>query len=405
MYVNVHVTVHDFEKLMEVFRSALVKEYHKETGILFENNVLKMKLHFDKTPPQETIYSFCDCGNVTYLEYNYSDSEDHDRSNQLESGKAGNVPESKPDEVEAPAIKKTKKQATSQIPEFEEIAKNSNSKLEFLEGLVSFLEIPKDLENAFLQIVRICPELKKVTWDNLLVALEENGVAFNSYHRRILCDCVTKKLNIRFISALTCINSIIVEHGKTALGANNTSEEAEKVGDKKAANGEEVPLEKVTADSKNTSGEEAQPEEHPVNDKQTLFKCMPQFVESPHAEHVSAIEQLIKSIAPDKEAAEKLAIATVILASKCLPKAPNDNEVAELSNFAFRAMKTLGNENHSYFKPETVVEDKVAQNTIRMQILKWSTITNNLAKYYDPNFSGKITAAEFLANLKELLDI
>ena len=35
MYVNVHVTVHDLEKLMDVFRSALVKEYHKETGILF----------------------------------------------------------------------------------------------------------------------------------------------------------------------------------------------------------------------------------------------------------------------------------------------------------------------------------------------------------------------------------
>lgn len=87
MYVNVHVTVHDLEKLMDVFRSALVKEYHKETGILFENNVLKMKLYFEKTPPQETIYSFCECGNVTYLEYNYSGNEDYDNSKQEDSSK------------------------------------------------------------------------------------------------------------------------------------------------------------------------------------------------------------------------------------------------------------------------------------------------------------------------------
>lgn len=396
MYVHVTVMVHDFEKLMDVFRSALVKEYHKDTSLLFENNLLKMKLHFDETPPQETIYSFCECGNVTYLEYNYIDNKDHGTSNQLESGgkeesdKVGEVPAKKSDEVEKPVASKAK---AIQIPEFEEIAKNSNSKMEFLEGIVSFLEIPEDIQCAFLQIIGIYPELNKATWDNILAALDKKGVTFNTYHRRKLCDCVTKKLNLRFVSAIGCISNIIVEHNKSALGADNTPK----------ANDEEAQPEKTQPEEEATSNNTKQPEDSSADENQTLFKCMPKLVESPHTEHVKSIEQLLKSIDPEKEAAEKLNVATAILASKCLPKAPDVKEVAELSIFASNAMKTLDNQNHCYFKPETIVDDKLAQNTIRMQILKWSTITNNLAKYYDPNFSGKITAAEFLADLKELL--
>lgn len=412
MYVNVHVTVHDFEKLMDVFRSALVKEYHKETGILFENNVLKMKLYFEKTPPQETIYNFCECGNVTYLEYNYPCNEDHGNSKQEDSNKEEIKSEPMSDEKGESPIeesdksksndyppktprtsqgkKYTAKEKALNIPELEEIAQTANSKSDFLNGIISFLEIPSDLQAAFLQIIEIYPELEKITWENILAALEKKEVAFNSYNRRIICDCVTKKLNLRFINVIASINRILSEHkGNSPTGVENTSN-VEKEGEKK--NSEEP----VSGDEKQDENEE----------RKALFKCMPKFVESDHSLHVNAIEHMLedlKSENSEEPLKTKVEKATIILASKCMPTALDDQKLIELVEFTSNAMETIDNESYTYLKPESVVDDKMAQNLLRMQILSWTTIANNLAKYYDPNFSGRLTAAEFLSDLKEFL--
>ncbi len=412
MYVNVHVTVHDFEKLMDVFRSALVKEYHKETGILFENNVLKMKLSFEKTPPQETIYNFCECGNVTYLEYNYPCNEDHGNSKQEDSNKEEIKSEPMSDEKGKSPIeesdksksngsppktprrsqgkKYTAKEKALNIPELEEIAQTANSKSDFLNGIISFLEIPSDLQAAFLQIIEIYPELEKITWENILAALEKKEVAFNSYNRRIICDCVTKKLNLRFINVIASINRILSEHkGNSPAGVENTSN-VEKEGEKK--NSEEP----VSGDEKQDENEE----------RKALFKCMPKFVESDHSLHVNTIEHMLedlKSENSEEPLKTKVEKATIILASKCMPTALDDQKLIELVGFTSNAMETIDNESYTYLKPESVVDDKMAQNLLRMQILSWTTIANNLAKYYDPNFSGRLTAAEFLSDLKEFL--
>lgn len=450
MYVNVHVTVHDFEKLMDVFRSALVKEYHKETGILFENNVLKMKLYFEKTPPQETIYNFCECGNVTYLEYNYSCNEDHGNSKQEDSNKEEIKSEPMSDEKRespiegsdkgksndsppnTPATSQSKKYTAKEkalnIPELEEIARTANSKSDFLTGIISFLEIPSDLQAAFLQIIEVYPELEKITWENILAALEKKEVSFNSYNRRVICDCVTKKLNLRFINVIASINRILSEHkGNSPAGVENTSN-IEKEGEKKnseepvsgdekqdAKMGEETPEKPVADGEKQDAEREGETPAEPASDdekqdeneeRKALFKCMPKFVESDHSLHVNAIEHMLedlKSENSEEPLKTKVEKATIILASKCMPTALDEQKLIELVNFTSNAMETIDNESYTYLKPETVIDDKLAQNILRMQILTWTTIANSLAKYYDPNFAGRLTAAEFLSDLKEFL--
>lgn len=440
MYVNVHVIVHDTEKLMDVFRSALVKEFHKDTGILFENNILKMKLFFEETPPQETIYAFCDCGNISYLKYNYSDTEDHDTSQpetsngeelkskptsgeaeKSDTGKAKNSP------LETPATKKSKKYAAKEkavsIPEFEEISRTANSKSDFLNGIMSILEVPSELQNAFLQIVAIYPELDKVTWDSILAALSEKGVAFNSYNRRVLCDLTTKKLNLRFINVIASINRILSEHedkntDDTSKKKQEDEIEGENVSQQSASDekkhdeefeGESSEQSETSEKKQDEESEGRSPDQPEVEkenqgeEREILFKCMPKFVESEHAQHVNSIEQMLKELKSEDSFDVRLEKATIILASKCMPVIPKEKSLADLLLFTSNAMRTVGNENHTYLRPETVTDDKLEQNLIRMQILTWTTIANNLAKFYDPNFTGKITSADFLSDLKELL--
>lgn len=409
MYVNVHVTVHDLEKLMDVFRSALVKEYHKETGILFENNVLKMKLYFEKTPPQETIYSFCECGNVTYLEYNYSGNENYDNSKQEDSSKEEIKSEPTSDEKEEKLAKKSDeggsnnsplntpttskgkkyvaKEKAINIPKFEEIAKTTNSKSDFLNGVISFLEVPSDLQAAFLQIIEIYPELEKITWENILAALEKKEVAFNSYNRRVICDCVTKKLNLRFINVIASINRILSEHkGNSPAGVENTND-SEKEGEEK--------------NSKNPVSDNEKQE----ITREVLLNCMPKLSESTHIQDIDAIEDVLKTLKEDTESSFNVKIVKVvmILTGKCMPNAYMKEELNQLISFTTNAVETLQNEVHCYLKPETITEDKVEQNFFRMQILKLSTIANNLAKLYNPNFDGRITAKDFLSDLKDFL--
>lgn len=423
MYVNVHVNVCDPEKLIELFRAVLVKEFHPKTGILFENKVLKLKLFFEKDPAQESIYAFCECGNITYLEYNYSEEDNARKTqaiqpnpatsiNQSSQSKSNNEPDvvahSDKDRNAKNTCKKkyTAKEKAVTIPEFDEISRRSNSKSDFLNGILSFLEVPDELQNVFLQIVGIYPTLDKVTWNSIIAILSEKEVAFNSYHRRVLCELTTKKLNLRFINVIASINRILSEHtGDDSRDTNNHNDEkqneAEASGNtidsgEKQQNEDdkgEAPEEPVTADEKQNE------------EREVIFKCMPKLVESEHTQDINAIEDTLKELKLNKEDSfdEKVVRATMTLTAKCMPNSYKQQELNGLIAFTLKALETIGNEFHCHMKPETITDDKIEQNQIRMQILKWTTIANNLAKGYNPDFAGRITATDFLSDLKDFL--
>ena len=411
MYVHVHVTVHDLEKLMDVFRSALVKEYNEKTGILFENNILKMKLYFENTPPQDTIYSFCECGNITYLEYNYQDNEAYCNNNSENSSKEiltnagkneeensekadGEIPNNSPPTASIKG-KYVAKEKSRNIPAFTEIAEKSNSKSEFLDGIISFLEVPCELHEAFIQIVEIYPELNKATWENILATLDAKEVPFNSYNRRVLCDLATKKLHLRFINVIASINHILSEHNyNNHMDIGNADEkgEAEQITDvtENPENGDQKDTKELTQVS--------------TEKRQVIFECMPPITESLYTEHVKGIEDMLKAIVDSEDNFDlRVEKATITLVSKCLSPVPNEKAIAELIHFTLKAINTMEYENYNYLKPETITDDKLVQNIIRMQVLTWSTIANNLAKYYDSDFSGKITSTKFLSDLKKFL--
>lgn len=445
MYVNVHVRVFDHEKLVELFRSVLVKEFHPKTGILYENEVLKLKLFFEKDPAQESIYAFCECGNIIYLEYNYSEDITKKNAAQFKTTAGNNAPSanittenaaqfkttassntpsadqieekiSADEEGKVPKKKYVPKERAVNIPEFEEIAKTSNSKSDFLNGIMSFLEVPSELQNAFLQIIGIYPSLEKVTWENILAALQTKEVDFNSYHRRVLCELATKKLNLRFINVIASIVRILSEHEaginpqsqKNVDDSKNQPEElvagCENQPEEPVAGCENQPEEPV-------AGDENQPENPAAEDvkqeteREVLLNCMPKLSESAHIQDINAIEDVLRELKEDTESSFYVKIVKVImiLTGKCMPTAYTKDEMNKLIAFTSNALETLQNEVHCYLKPETITEDKLEQNFFRMQILKWSTIANNLAKLYDPSFDGKITARDFLSDLKEFL--
>lgn len=416
MYVNVHVNVCDPEKLIELFRAVLVKEFHPKTGILFENKVLKLKLFFEKDPAQESIYAFCECGNITYLEYNYSEEDTARKTQAVQPNPATDIinqsssSESKSEPDAATAKKSVKKKYTAKekavaIPEFDEISRTSNSKSDFLNGIMSFLEVPNELQNVFLQIIGIYPTLDKVTWDSIIAVLSEKEVAFNSYNRRVLCELATKKLNLRFINVIASINRILSEHtedeSRDTNNHNDAKQDEAEVSKNPIDNGEkqaedvkgEAPEEPVTADEKQNE------------EREVLFKCMPKLVESEHTKDIDAIEDMLKTLKSNKEDSfnEKVIRATMILTAKCMPNSYNQQELNALTAFTLKALESIGNEFHCHMKPETITSDKLEQNQIRMQILKWTTIANNLAKSYDPDFADRITAADFLSDLRDFL--
>lgn len=132
---------------------------------------------------------------------------------------------------------------------------------------------------------------------------------------------------------------------------------------------------------------------------------MPKLSESTHIQDIDAIEDVLKTLKEDTESSFNVKIVKVvmILTGKCMPNAYMKEELNQLISFTTKAVETLQNEVHCYLKPETITEDKVEQNFFRMQILKLSTIANNLAKLYNPNFDGRITAKDFLSDLKDFL--
>ena len=122
-----------------------------------------------------------------------------------------------------------KKEKAINIPKFEEIAKTTNSKSDFLNGVISFFRSSKRSSGSFSSDHRNLSRVRKNNLGKYLSSIREK-VAFNSYNRRVICDCVTKKLNLRFINVIASINRILSEHkGNSPAGVENTNDSEKKV--------------------------------------------------------------------------------------------------------------------------------------------------------------------------------
>lgn len=128
---------------------------------------------------------------------------------------------------------------------------------------------------------------------------------------------------------------------------------------------------------------------------------MPNLIKSESTEHVLVIEKMIKSIDSQLTFDEKVNNATIILACKCMPTAISEEDLNTFLDFTLKAVKQIDSE-ISVLVPETVTSDKLEQVLLRKQILTWSTITNRLAQFYNPEYKEKIQAVELISNLKEL---
>jgi len=394
MYVNVEIEVTNSDKINEVLRSIFTNQ---QSGVLYEKNVLKIRLFYKEDSVQAAIQSICECGTITYLEYNYStqnkdSSEEEIKKEVITSSQSTENTEKKTPHEEKAATSPQKSEANNVIviPELEKLSENVSSADEYINKVADFLGIPDGQKPIFAGLVAIYPEVKKngkATWENLSNALENHGIRCNSYEKKLMINAVTEKLNIKFLKVVAMISDVL---GKINFDNSKATESEQEAQNSKEA-------ENSDSTEKNQKPQDTQKEPPKETDtrrnQEKLFPCMPDKIagEGENEELVKLEEQLcsIDKTVPMKEKI-KQAITILIGQQRLSFKIENDR----LEGFIRFTQRALSTESVT-FDNDIVNPENLPENAVRIYILYWSTI----AQMYDPN----IKAIDFLENLREVL--
>lgn len=402
MYVNVEIEVTNSDKINEVLRSIFTNQ---QSGVLYEKNVLKIRLFYKEDSVQAAIQSICECGTITYLEYNYSNqnidsSEEEIKKEVITSSQSTENTEKKTPHEEKAATSPQKSEANNVIviPELEKLSENVSSADEYINKVADFLGIPDGQKPIFAGLVAIYPEVKKngkATWENLSNALENHGIRCNSYEKKLMINAVTEKLNIKFLKVVAMISDVL---GKINFDNSKATEsEQEAQNSKEAENSDSTEKNQKPQDTQ----KEPQKETDTRRNQEKLFPCMPDKIagEGENEELVKLEEQLcsIDKTVPMKEKI-KQAITILIGQQRLSFKIENDR----LEGFIRFTQRALSTESVT-FDNDIVNPENLPENAVRIYILYWSTIARDISKMYDPNIEESIKAIDFLENLREVL--
>ncbi len=411
MYVDVEIQVTDYEKLKEVFRSALVEEFKQQTGILYKEDVLKLHLFFEEDPAQATIFSMCECGKITYLEYNYPNTNENDskeerktevstspQNTEITENEGKSVPGKTHEKEVATCPQKSRHEDNTVKTELEKLSENVSSADEYINKVADFLGIPDKQKPIFAGLVAIYADVKKeskATWENLIIALEKHWIKCNSYDKKLMIDAVTEKLNIKFLKVVSMLSEILgkinfddipKENEQEAKNPEETDNSDSTEEDQKSQNAQEEPLRK-------TATEENQ---------EKLFHCMPDHIAGePKSEELMKLEEQIRSINKELPMEEKIKQAATILAKAQGLSFMQSDENMEI--FIRLTQRAMGSRENVTFDKEVINPEGLPEKQIRIFILSWSTITMNIKKMYNPDYSVEIKAIDFLEDLREIL--
>lgn len=401
MYVNVRVDVTDYEKLLELIRAIFVEEFDTKTGIRIEDNKLFLKLHFEKEPPQQSIYALTECGAVKYLEYNFPKEKLDDSTKAVsecgeESGSAGDVenvnesfgdnPEGKEKADVSPEHVPTKLSSKAadkllDIPELYPISKGVSSVDEYLTKVTDFLGIPKEKCDAFINLVKIYSTLKKPTWKNISDAFKEQNMRFNTYDKKLIIDAVSNKLGLPFLKVVSFIC-------REMAGLDFSSNDGN--------------TENIEGNATTTIEDETQIGQANGNVPYKLFSCMPDVLGEKKNEQLLKMESALIAIDKSLPMEEKIRIAVTVFSENGFNNGVYTNDPDKLKKFIIFTQRAMSG-NKVTFAQEVVNPEGATENTIRIHILNWSNIAKNIAKMYDPYTSKEIKAIEFLEDLRKIL--
>jgi len=410
MYVDVEINVTDYEELKELFRSALVEEFKQQTGILYKDNVLKLHLFFEKNPAQSTIFPMCECGTITYLKYNYPDTNENDskeerktevstspRNTEITENEGKSVPVKTHEKEVATCPQKSRHEDNAVKAELEKLSENVSSADEYINKVADFLGIPVKQKPIFAGLVAIYAEVKKdskATWENLTFALGKHLIKCNSYDKKLMIDAVTEKLNIKFLKVVSMLSEIL---GKINF------DDIPKESEQEAKNPEEANNSDNTEDQKSQKAQEEPTRKTATEGNQEkLFSCMPDPIAGePKNEKLVKLEEQLCSINKELPMEEKIKQATTILAKALGLRSTQIEE--NIENFIQFTQRSMSNGRNVTFDNEVVNPEGLPENQIRIFIMNWSTIAMNIKMMYNPNYAEDIKAIDFLEDLREIL--
>lgn len=447
--IIVRVEVNNREELMKLFQSVLLEEYNPQTGILFKEGCLFLKLCFENDVPKQSISAFLKCGVIEYLESNYSpeeaeqclefsaaesketasvngetpqlDTDNYQKGTEAETFGGELIVGKEPVEVletadDAADEKKGNQKGAFLTLKLKELLEESTSTESYLDRVAEVMEIPEKQKEIFINLVQMYPSHTEIMpkWTTLVKLLKDEGIECTTYDRKALTTAATKTFGVRFLKVISTMAQLlwknsewqekaVTEDTTTVLPEISTpSETATTVeASEDTLSTKETIAEEQLEDTKGCNP--CKPGKLPVsysptvNKYEKLFSCMPDMTEAGNLPEVKNLEELINKSKRRKEETDftaKVRIQGVILdLCRAYGKdvAKSHQEVDALRAFAERLMAG-----------EPICTG-IREQSDRILILRWAKIANAIAKLYNPEAEEAITAEKFLLELKELL--